>query len=75
MDRNSKRIWTDTELSCPTLPLTGKPMTIADVAERFGVHRQTIMRWERQGRLRGHWIGGRVKRFLVAEVAALERDL
>jgi len=51
-------------------------MTVAQVADRLQVHRESVRRWIRQGRLRGSLVGGdrsgyriderEVRRFLAA---------
>ena len=53
-------------------------MTVAQVANRLQVHRESVRRWIRQGRLRGSLVGGdrsgyridegEVRRFLAAGV-------
>jgi len=33
-------------------------MTVAQIADRLQVHRESVRRWIRQGRLRGSLVGG-----------------
>jgi excisionase family DNA binding protein len=36
-----------------------KPLTVEQVAELFGVNRDTVRRWLREGRMKGRFLGGR----------------
>ena len=55
----------------PFAPL-GKVITVAEAAERLGVHHMTIRRWIREGKLRAFRIPGDVRRFVDAdEIEAL----
>ena len=49
-------------------------LTRKQLATRFGVHCQTIKRWERAGRLRPKRFGPRTIRYPVAYVEELERN-
>ena len=49
-----------------------KVITVAEAAERLGVHHMTIRRWIREGKLRAFRVPGDVRRYVDAdEVEAL----
>lgn len=49
-----------------------KVITVAEAAERLGVHERTIRRWIKEGRLKPYRVLGDVRRFVdVDEVEAL----
>ena len=49
-----------------------KVITVADAAERLGVHERTIRRWIKEGRLKPYRLLGDVRRYVaVDEVEAL----
>lgn len=50
-----------------------KVISVAEAAERLGVHERTIRRWIREGRLKPYRVLGDVHRFVdVEEVEALK---
>jgi len=51
-----------------------KNLTRKELAARFGVHVETIKRWERAGRLEPIHYGPRTIRYPMSYVEALERD-
>ena len=56
-------------------PNTSKTaLTRQQFADRLGVHKQTVCRWERAGRINPKYFGPRTVRYTAEYVEALERD-
>lgn len=49
-------------------------LTRQQFADRIGVHKQTVLRWERARRLTPRYFGPRTVRYTAEYVEALERD-
>lgn len=56
-------------------PKLGRPASIPDAADRYGVHSTTVRRWISDGRITGYRFGPRMIRVDLDEIDALFRPL
>lgn len=49
----------------------GKLVTVEEVCEMLSVTRQTLIRWEKEGKLHPIKIGERIKRYKLSEINSL----
>ena len=56
------------------IPIPETLLSREQLAQRWNVHRETVKRWERAGRLPALCLGPRLKRYRLADVLKIEAE-